>query len=52
MVLEVLLLAAVLVTVSANPGWFRLRRVLVVLRLLSVAATLLSVFSIWPDLRR
>jgi hypothetical protein len=48
----VLLLAAVLVTVSANPGWLRLRRVLVVLWLLSVAATLLSVFSIWPDLRR
>jgi Ion channel len=52
MVLEVLLLAAVLVTVSANPGWLKLRRMLVVLWILSVAATLLSVFSIRPDLRR
>jgi hypothetical protein len=32
MVLEALLLAMVLVTLSANPGWSRLRRVLVVLR--------------------
>jgi hypothetical protein len=40
------------VTVSANPRWLKLRRVLVVLWLLSVAATLLSVFSIRPDLQR
>lgn len=37
MVLEALLLATVLVTVSANPGWHKLRRVLVVL---------------WPGVRR
>jgi hypothetical protein len=36
--------------VSANPGWHKLRRVLVVLWLVSVAGTLLSVFSIRPDL--
>lgn len=52
MVLEALLLATVLVTVSANPGWRRLRSVLVVLWLLSMAGTLLSVFSIRPELRQ
>ncbi len=50
LVLEALLLAAVLVTVSANPGWHKLRRKLVVLWLVSMAGTLLSVFSIRPDL--
>ena len=51
-VMEALLLATVLVTLSANPGWQRLRRVLVVLWLVSVAGTLLSVFAIRPDLWR
>lgn len=50
MVLEAVLLSTVLVTVSANPGWYRLRHVLVVLWLVSLAGTLLSVFSIRPDL--
>lgn len=50
MVLEALLLVTVLVTVSANPGWHKLRRVLVVLWLVSMAGTLLFVFSIRPDL--
>jgi hypothetical protein len=50
LVFEALMLATVLVTVSANPGWNRLRRVLVALWLVSVAGTLLSVFSIRPDL--
>jgi voltage-gated potassium channel len=50
MVLEVLLLATVLVTVSANPGWHKLRRVLVVLWLVSMAGTLLPLLSIRPDL--
>jgi hypothetical protein len=50
MVLEALLLAAVLVTISANPGWHGLRRAMVTLWLLSAAGTLLSVFSIRPDL--
>jgi voltage-gated potassium channel len=50
MVLEALLLATVLVTVSANPGWHKLRRVLVALWLVSVAGTLLSVFLIRPHL--
>jgi Ion channel len=50
MLLEALLLATVLVTVSANPGWHKLRRVLVVLWLVSMLGTLLSVFSIRPDL--
>jgi hypothetical protein len=50
MVLEALLLATVLVTVSANPGWHRLRHALVVLWLVSLVGTLLSVFSIRPDL--
>jgi hypothetical protein len=50
MVLEALLLATVLVTVSANPGWHRLRRVLVVLWLVSMTGTLLSVFSVRPSL--
>jgi voltage-gated potassium channel len=50
MVLEALLLATVVVTVSANRRWRTLRSVLVALWLLSVAGTLLSVFSIRPDL--
>jgi hypothetical protein len=50
LLLEALLLAAVLVTVSANPGWHKLRRVLVVLWLVSLSGTLLSMFSIRPDL--
>jgi hypothetical protein len=45
MLLEALLLATVLVTVSANPGWHKLRRVMVVLWVVSVTGTLLSVFS-------
>jgi hypothetical protein len=52
MVLEALLLATVVVTASANPGWRRLRSALVVLWLVSVAGTLLSVLSIRPDLRQ
>lgn len=51
LLLEVLLLGAVLVTVSANLGWRSLRRALVVLWLMSVMGTLLSVFSVRPDLR-
>jgi hypothetical protein len=51
MVMEALLLATVLVTVSANPGWHRLRRALVVLWLMSAIGTLLSVYSVRPDLR-
>jgi hypothetical protein len=51
MVMEALLLATVLVTVSANPGWHRLRRALVVLWLMSVTGTLLSVHSVRPDLK-
>jgi hypothetical protein len=50
LVLEALLLATVLVTVSANPGWRGLRNVLVVLWILSVAGTLLSIFSQRADL--
>jgi hypothetical protein len=50
--MEVLLLVTVLVTVSATPGWHRLRRALVVLWLVSVTGTLLSVFSVRPDLRQ
>ncbi|NQW49613.1 MAG: two pore domain potassium channel family protein [Rhodospirillales bacterium] len=50
MVLEALLLATVLVTVSANPGWRTLRSVLILLWLLSMAGTMLSVFSIRPEL--
>jgi hypothetical protein len=50
LVLEALLLATVWVTVAANPGWSRLRHLLVGLWLFSVAGTLLSVFSIRPDL--
>lgn len=49
-VLEAVLLATVLVTVSANPGWYRLRRVLVVLWLLSATGALLSITSQRPDL--
>ena len=52
MLLEVLLLVTVMVTMSANPGWGRLRRALVVLWLMSVAGTLLSVFSARLDLRQ
>lgn len=51
MLMEVLLLVTVLVTVSANPGWRRLRRALVLLWLVSATGTLLSVFSVWPGLR-
>lgn len=51
MVLEALLLATVLVTASANPGWRKLRHALVVLWLMSVTGTLLSVHSVRPDLR-
>jgi hypothetical protein len=50
MLMEVLLLFTVLVTVSANPGWRNMRRTLVVLWLMSVTGTLLSVFSVRPDL--
>lgn len=50
MVMEALLLATVLVTVSANPGWQKLRIVMVGLWLVSVAGTLLSVFSVRPNL--
>jgi hypothetical protein len=50
MLLEGLLLVTVLLTVSANPGWRRLRRVLVGLWVVSLTGTLLSVFSIRPDL--
>ena len=52
LVLEAVLLASVLVTVSANPGWHRLRSALVVLWLVSVVGTLLSVHSITPQLRQ
>ena len=52
MLLEVLLLVTVLVTVSANAGWRNMRRALVVLWLMSVTGTLLSVFSVRPDLRQ
>jgi len=48
--LEVLLLVTVLVTVSANPGWQKLRRALVVLWLMSLVGSLLSFFSVRPDL--
>ena len=48
MLLEALLLATVLVTVSANPGWHKLRRVMVALWVVSVMGTLLSVFSARP----
>lgn len=50
LLLEGLLLVTVLLTVSANPGWRRLRRVLVGLWVVSLTGTLLSVFSIRPDL--
>jgi hypothetical protein len=50
MLMEVLLLFTVLVTVSANPGWRNMRRTLVVLWLMSVTGTLLSVFSVRPEL--
>ena len=45
LLLEALLLATVRVTLSTNPGWNRLRDVLVVLWLVSVAGTMLSVAS-------
>lgn len=48
--LEGLLLIAVLVTVSANPGWRNLRGLLVGLWLVSVSGTMLSVFSTRPEL--
>ena len=50
LLLELLLLATVLVTMSANPDWHRLRRVLVVLWVVSVSSTLLSVLSTRSDL--
>ena len=50
LLLEALMLAAVLATVTANPGWRRLRRVLVVLWFVSLSGTLLAIFSIRPDL--
>jgi hypothetical protein len=50
MLLELLLLFTVLVTVSANPGWQKLRRWLLALWLMSVVGTLLSAFSVRPDL--
>lgn len=50
LVLEALLLATVLVTISAHPDWYQLRRLLVLLWLLSVAGTLLSVFLQVPGL--
>ena len=50
-VFEALLLAIVLVTVSANPGWKRLGKVLLGLWVISVLGTLLSVLSIQPDLK-
>lgn len=46
LLLEALLLAMVLVTVSANPEWHKLRRVLLVLWLVSVLGTVLSIFMI------
>ena len=52
MLMEVLLLVTVMVTASANPGWRNMRRVLVVLWLVSVTGTLLSAFSVWPHLRQ
>jgi voltage-gated potassium channel len=45
LLLEALLLATVLVTLSANPGWRRLRQLLAVLWLVSMAGTVLSVLS-------
>jgi hypothetical protein len=52
LLLELLLLIAVLVTVSANPGWQKLRRTLVLLWLMSMVGTLLSVFSGRSDLKQ
>lgn len=46
--LEVLLLVTVLVTVSANPKWHDLRRVLVALWFLSLSGTLLSLSLMEP----
>jgi hypothetical protein len=48
--LEVLLLVAVLVTVSANPGWHKLRWMMVTLWVVSITGTLLSVMSTRPSL--
>jgi hypothetical protein len=50
LVLEGVLLATVLVTVSANPGWHRLRRVLVVLWLVSAMGALHAISSQRPEL--
>ena len=52
MLLEALLLATVMVTVSANPGLHKLRRALVALWFVSVSGTMLSVFSTESDLWR
>ncbi len=49
LLLEALLLATVLVTLSANPGWNRLRRLLVLLWLVSVTSTLMSVTADQDD---
>ncbi len=46
LLLEALLLAIVLVTVSANPEWHKLRRVLLSLWLVSVLGTVLSILMI------
>jgi hypothetical protein len=43
-----LLICAVPLTVSANPGWHRLRCVLVVLWFVSHSGTLFSIFSVRP----
>lgn len=45
LVLEALLLATVVVTLSANPGWYKLRYVLAGLWLVSVVGTVLSMQS-------
>lgn len=50
MLLEALLLVTVLVTVSANPGWQKLRWRMVTLWVVSVTGTLLSIVSIRPSL--
>jgi hypothetical protein len=47
--LEVLLLASVLVTVSANQGWRKLCYMLVMLWVVSVGGTLIPVFLSQPD---
>lgn len=50
LVFEAVMLATVLATVSANPGWQKLRRALIVLWLLSLTGALLSYSSRRPDL--